>query len=59
VQLERHALKQDAEALADQAMSRVAQFERRVDADRAAVRQQAAGDSPQNGECEAAQSVPL
>ena len=45
-QFEHHAFEHDAEALADQTMIRVAQFERRRDADRAQPFGQAAGDAP-------------
>ena len=58
-QFQHHAFEHDAETLADQAMIRVAQFERRRDADRPQPFGQAAGDAPQVGKFEAAESVPL
>ena len=45
-EFEHHAFEHDAEALADQTMIRVAQFERRHDADRPQPFGQAAGDAP-------------
>ncbi len=58
-QFEHHTFEHDTEALADQTMIRVAQFQRRRDADRAQPFRQAASDAPQVGKFEAAESVPL
>jgi hypothetical protein len=58
-QFKHHAFEHDAEALADQTRVRVAQFERRRDADTAQPIRQATGDSPQVGEFEAAEGVTL